>query len=76
MKANSGSQKRISIQLLKSKVEVKAFIASLMILNEEEREFVAKFRSKIYEPNLLFEDKEIIERIINHPMAIWKCTTQ
>lgn len=60
----------------KAKVEVKAFIASLMVLNEEEREFVAKFRSKIYEPNLLFEDKEIIERIINHPMAIWKCTTQ
>ncbi|MCE5320606.1 MAG: nucleotidyl transferase AbiEii/AbiGii toxin family protein [Bacteroidales bacterium] len=58
----------------KAKVEVKAFIASLMILNEEEREFVKKFRNKIYEPNFLFEDKEITERIINHPMAIWKCT--
>ena len=24
-------------------------------------------------PELLFEDKEIVERIKNHPMALWKC---
>lgn len=58
----------------KAKIEVKAFIASLMILNEEEKAFVNKFKAKIYEPNLLFESKEILERIISHPMAIWKCT--
>lgn len=58
----------------KAKVEVKTFIASLMILDEKEKTFVNKFRAKIYEPHLLFEDKEILERIISHPMAIWKCT--
>ena len=58
----------------KAKIEVKAFIASLMILDEKEKTFVNKFRAKIYEPHLLFEDKEILERIISHPMAIWKCT--
>ena len=58
----------------KAKIEVKAFIASLMILDEKEKTFVNKFRAKIYEPQLLFESNEILERIISHPMAIWKCT--
>jgi len=58
----------------KAKIEVKAFIASLMVLNEEEKAFVNKFQAKIYEPQLLFESNEILERIISHPMAIWKCT--
>lgn len=31
------------------------------------------FEQKKYKPELLFDDKEIVERIINHPMAIWKC---
>jgi len=26
----------------------------------------------IYEPELLFEDKEIVERIKEHPMIMWK----
>ena len=28
---------------------------------------------KEYNPELLFEDLEILERIRNHPMALWKC---
>ncbi|MFA7136405.1 MAG: nucleotidyl transferase AbiEii/AbiGii toxin family protein [Bacteroidales bacterium] len=58
----------------KAKVEVKNFIDSLMILNEDEKKFVNQFRNKIYDPSLLFENKEILERIISHPMAIWKCS--
>ena len=32
-----------------------------------------RFIAKEYAPELLFDDKEIVERIKEHPMAIWKC---
>lgn len=32
-----------------------------------------RFIAKEYVPEFLFDDKEIVERIKNHPMAIWKC---
>lgn len=32
-----------------------------------------RFIVKEYKPELLFEDTEIVERIQNHLMALWKC---
>jgi predicted nucleotidyltransferase component of viral defense system len=55
-----------------AKVEVKAFLLNLMIFTEEEKSFIKNFNSNIYRPELLFEDTEIVERIKDHPMAIWK----
>ena len=43
-----------------------------MVLTKEENEFLNKFESGEYMPELLFKDKKIIERIVNHPMALWK----
>ena len=40
------------------------------------KEFYDKFQKGIYEPELLFEDKEIIERIKEHPMIIWKLSNK
>ena len=37
-----------------------------------EKEFVKEFANKNYRPELLFEDKEILERISAHPMALWR----
>ena len=51
---------------------VKAFISDLMTLTSEEREFLLAFQDKVYKPELLFEDEEILERIQHHPMALWK----
>lgn len=51
---------------------VKAYISDLMVLTSEEREFLNKFESGEYVPELLFEDQQIINRIKNHPMALWK----
>lgn len=51
---------------------VKEYISQLMVLTKEEREFLDKFESGEYIPELLFEDKEILDRIKNHPMALWK----
>ncbi len=51
---------------------VKDFISSLMVLKKCEREFLDKFEIGKYIPELLFEDELILNRIKNHPMAIWK----
>ncbi|MGB4590316.1 MAG: nucleotidyl transferase AbiEii/AbiGii toxin family protein [Clostridiaceae bacterium] len=51
---------------------VKEYIAELMILSPNELEFLERFESGKYIPELLFEEKEILNRINNHPMAIWK----
>ena len=51
----------------------KEYIARLMQLTDREMEYLENFIKKQYKPNLLFEDVEILERIRNHPMAIWKC---
>jgi len=51
---------------------VKDYICNLMVLDKKEKEFLEKFENGEYIPQLLFEDKEILDRIKNHPMAIWK----
>lgn len=55
------------------KEKSKSYIRNLMILTDSEKEYLEKFEAKQYHPELLFEDEEIVERIKNHPMAIWKC---
>lgn len=51
---------------------VKGYISGLMVMKEEEREFLDNFENGKYIPELLFEDKDILNRIQNHPMALWK----
>ena len=51
---------------------IKEYISDLMALTKDEKEFLERFASGEYIPELLFEDKEILDRIKNHPMAIWK----
>lgn len=55
-----------------AKVEVKEFLLKLMKFSEEEKSFIENFNNHLYRPELLFDDPEIIVRIENHPMAIWK----
>ena len=57
-----------------AKSEVKEYLSELMILTDKERQFVEKFNQGIYHPELLFDEPEIVDRIKNHPMAIWKCS--
>lgn len=59
-------------ELASAKKLVKEYISNLMILKKEENEFLNEFESGLYIPELLFKDKKIIERIKNHPMALWK----
>ncbi len=43
-----------------------------MIVTPEEMEYMNAFENKEYKPELLFDNKKIIERVKEHPMAMWK----
>lgn len=65
-------KRKDNFELESAKKLVKEYITELMALTKEEKEFLDKFESGEYIPELLFEDKEILKRIKNHPMALWK----
>ena len=51
---------------------VKDFLSELLHLDERETSFLRLFLQKKYQPDLLFDDEKILQRIQNHPMALWK----
>ena len=55
-----------------AKERVTAFLSGLMILTDKEAAFLQRFSKGHYEPQLLFDDRDIIDRIANHPMAAWR----
>ena len=65
--------KKENFKLDERKQEAKDYIAELMRLTEREQEYMERFIAKEYVPELLFDDEEIVERIKEHPMALWKC---
>lgn len=65
--------KKEHFMLEERKQQAKEYIAELMQLTEQEKEYIERFALKEYRPELLFEDAAIIERISRHPMALWKC---
>ena len=56
----------------KAKTEVKNFLMSLLVLTDSEKEYVRNFNNRTFVPELLFEDKDIVDRLKSHPMAFWK----
>lgn len=65
--------KKDNFKLDERKQQAKDYIAELMQLTEREQEYMDRFIAKEYVPELLFDDEEIVERIKDHPMALWKC---
>jgi len=65
-------KRRDDFELESAKKLVKEYISDLLVLTSEEKEFLDRFENGEYLPELLFDDKKILERIKNHPMAIWK----
>ncbi len=65
--------KKDNFKLDERKQQAKDYIAELMRLTEREQEYIDRFIAKEYVPELLFDDEEIVERIKEHPMALWKC---
>lgn len=65
-------QKGEHVPLDEMKNTVKTFLSELLVLEDEETQFLALFKQKHFKPDLLFEDKDIIKRISGHPMIEWK----
>jgi predicted nucleotidyltransferase component of viral defense system len=65
-------RKKDDFDLEATKKAVKEYIEDLMVLTKSEAEFLQCFENREYIPELLFEDLEILKRIKNHPMALWK----
>lgn len=59
-------------ELDSAKKIVKEYISKLMVLKPQEQQFLESFEAKEYNPELLFDDADIIYRIKSHPMALWK----
>ncbi len=53
------------------KKRVKEFLEELFRIDSNEAEFMQRFKINEYLPELLFSG-EMLERIKNHPMALWK----
>lgn len=65
--------KRDNFMLEERQQQAKDYITRLMQLTVQEKEYIDRFIRKEYKPELLFDDKTIVERIQRHPMALWKC---
>lgn len=61
---------RFDFELVKS--EIKLFLSNLLELTDTEKEYVNKFNQRVYTPELLFDNVDIVERVKSHPMALWK----
>lgn len=56
-----------------TKEQVLGFLSQFLSFTEEEKKFIKYFNQREYRPDILFEDHEIVERVMKHPMALWKC---
>lgn len=65
--------KKDNFMLEERKAQSKGYITELMQLTDCEQEYMDRFIAKEYRPELLFDDEAIVERLKEHPMAIWKC---
>ncbi len=54
------------------KKTVKKYLEDILVVDVNIKSFYDKFQSGSYEPELLFDDKDILERVKAHPMIIWK----
>ena len=63
---------RNHFDLDKYKNVARTYIDKLMQITDSEKEYMNCFEKGIYAPELLFEDKVVIERVKNHPMILWK----
>jgi Uncharacterized conserved protein len=54
--------------------ECMKYMKALLSLTDREKAFLRAFQEKHYQPELLFSDTNILNRIAEHPMALWKCS--
>lgn len=64
-------RKQERFDLEAAKTRVREYLSGLLTLSTDERLFLSAFQKNEYLPDLLF-DGDILERVKNHPMALWK----
>ena len=52
------------------KQAVRKYLKDILVIDDDTKLFYDKFQKGIYEPELLFDNKEIIERIKCHTMIM------
>ena len=57
----------------KAQEQATSYLQKILTPDVRELSFWTSFRQGEYHPELLFQDENILSRIGNHPMAIWKC---
>lgn len=59
--------------LIDAQKQVKNYLSDILKPEDKELTFWRSFADGKYQPELLFDDADILGRIANHPMARWKC---
>ena len=59
--------------LASAQKQVKDYLADILKPEDTELSFWKTFAEEKYQPDLLFDDADILLRIEHHPMALWKC---
>jgi hypothetical protein len=65
-----------ALDLDSTKKVVRNYIDDLIKLTESEAEFLDRFENTEYRPELLFQQEEVVARLSQHPMAVWKMQTK
>ena len=55
------------------KKQAQEYLINLMKLTDSEKSYLEFFTKGEYRPELLFNEEHILERLKDHPMALWKC---
>lgn len=66
-------KKTENFDFVTAKTRVKDYVRELLLFSDDEKSFIEEFSRRNYQPQLLFENEETVQRIANHPMALWKC---
>lgn len=53
--------------------QVTTYLSDMLKPEDTELAFWKAFADGKYQPELLFDDADILARIAHHPMALWKC---
>ncbi|GHV55406.1 hypothetical protein FACS1894216_17650 [Synergistales bacterium] len=64
-------RKKEKFDLAAARNRVKEYLSALLVITDDEKQFLSQFSRKEYRPELLFEG-DMLKRVRNHPMALWK----
>ncbi|MGL4483329.1 MAG: nucleotidyl transferase AbiEii/AbiGii toxin family protein [Anaerovoracaceae bacterium] len=68
------SAEKFDLVIVKEKVSI--YLKELLVYTEKEKQFIKEFNLGNYQPELLFSDSDIINRIQKHPMIAWELLNQ